>query len=154
MKKLTTLMVGALALAATSLSSAHATTRDPERVNYALKGAALALLWMESCHVADAPDAAEMDMAVIEMAERASRTAWVDPTDYPEGEWLRMVFSYIASKPDYAAVFNHDPAMVASLCNTIRERALREMRKPAAEANPAAPQNAPNQLVPPPPGLK
>lgn len=142
MKKLTTILVGALALAAISLSPAHAAaTRDPARLDYALKGAAQALLWMESCHDADAPDAAEMDIAVIELAERASRTAWVSPTDYPEGEWLRMVFTYIASKPDFRAAINRDPAMVASVCSAIRERALRERQQPAA--GPSALQPAP-----------
>jgi len=123
MKKLSTILVGALALAATSLS-AHAAPSEQEE-QFALQAGAILMLAvenLEACDIgADIP-------ALITMAEKASDVAGVKPTDYPQGEWLRKTFFFIASNRFYSAVQNHDPASVASFCKFLHEKVLPKIK--------------------------
>jgi len=125
MKKLTALLVGALALATTLSSAAHAAPNAQEE-QFALEGAAMLMLAVDNLKTCDIGAGVP---ALMDMVGRAYEASGVKVEDYPKGEWSRKIFFFIARNSFYSAVLNHNPASVASFYKFLHEKVLPKIKE-------------------------
>jgi hypothetical protein len=117
MRKLKTLI--AVALLATSLSSAGHAAVTQEEEQFAVEAASLLMLGTLTCHFSGP----EQD-AAMKMVEKAYDASGHKTSDYPGDEWMRKIFFFISGNRLYSGVLDRNPASVAVFCKTLREKAL------------------------------